>query len=61
MKTVKELQYEARSILDLAKNEDRELTADEAKKFDVLVIVVAHPTKMYKLMVVRCERLSQLE
>ena len=37
MKTVKELQYEAQSILDLVKNENREMTAIEAEKFDGLM------------------------
>lgn len=34
MRTMNKLEHEARSILDLAKGENRELTADESKRFD---------------------------
>jgi HK97 family phage major capsid protein len=37
MKTIQELQYEAQSILDLVKAENREMSADETKKFDDLM------------------------
>jgi len=37
MKTIQELEYEARAILDRAKEENREMTGDETRRFDELM------------------------